>query len=211
LPVPREALSTEEVEAFRDRICEAAAHLFAERGYEAVTLRSVAAEVGCSPMTPYRYFPGGKDEIFAAVRAASFGEFADASVASVVGIDDPFERLVACGREYIRFALERPDQYRLMFELGQPLTDHPGVMRQGERAWAPLRDNVERAIDAGVLRGDPDSVAHVVWAGVHGLVSLHLAGKLRMGRSIEDLIEPVLTTLVLGNAGAAGDACGPEG
>ncbi|TFH23596.1 MAG: TetR/AcrR family transcriptional regulator [Myxococcales bacterium] len=209
--MPREALSTDELQAFRDRICEAAAHLFAERGYEAVTLRSVAALVGCSPMTPYRYFPGGKDEIFAAVRAASFGEFADASTGSVEGIDDPFERLVAGGREYVRFALERPDQYRLMFELTQPLTDHPEVMRQGERAWAPLRDNVARAIDAGLLSGDPDTVAHVVWAGVHGLVSLHLAGKLQMGRSIEDLIEPVLTTLALGNAGTAGDACGPEG
>ena len=209
--MPREALSTDEVQAFRERICEAAAHLFAETGYEAVTLRSVAALVGCSPMTPYRYFPGGKDEIFAAVRAASFGEFADASSASVEGIEDPFERLTAGGREYIRFALERPDQYRLMFELTQPLTGHPEVMRQAERAWAPLREIVEGAIDAGVLSGHPDTVAHVVWAGLHGLVSLHLAGKLQMGRSIEDLIEPVLTTLALGNAGAAGDACGPEG
>jgi AcrR family transcriptional regulator len=209
--VPRTALSIDEVQAFRDRICDAAAHLFAERGYEAVTLRSVAAAVGCSPMTPYRYFPGGKDEIFAVVRAASFGEFADAFSASVEGIDDPFERLAAGGREYIRFALERPDQYRLMFELTQPLTDHPEVQRQGERAWVPLRDNVECAVDAGVLSGDPDTVAHIVWASVHGLVSLHLAGKLQMGRTIEDLIEPVLTTLALGNSGAAGDACGPDG
>ena len=209
--MPRAALSTDEVQAFRDRICDAAAHLFAEQGYEAVTLRSVAAAVGCSPMTPYRYFPGGKDEIFAAVRAASFGEFADATIRSADGIEDPFERLAAGGREYVRFALDRPDQYRLMFELGQPMTDHPEVMAQGERAWAPLRENVEAAIEAGVLAGDADTVAHVMWSALHGLVSLHLAGKLQMGRSIEDLIEPVLTTLALGNAGAAGDACGPTG
>jgi AcrR family transcriptional regulator len=209
--VPRAALSSDEVQAFRDRICDAAARLFAERGYEAVTLRSIAAEVGCSAMTPYRYFAGGKDEIFAVVRAASFREFADLSEASAEGIEDPWQRLLAGGRAYIRFALERPDQYRLMFELTQPHSDHPEVVREGERAWAPLRDNVQRAIDAGLLAGDPQTVAHVFWAGVHGLVSLHLAGKLQVGRSIEDLIEPVLTTLALGNAGAAGDACGPDG
>lgn len=208
--MPRAALSSEAVRAFRERICEAAAHLFAEQGYEAVTLRAIAAEVGCSPMTPYRYFSGGKDEIFAVVRAASFGEFADASERAAVGIDDAAERLLAGGRAYIRFALERPDQYRLMFELTQPHSDHPDVVREGARAWAPLRENVERAIAAGVLGGDADRVAHVFWAGVHGLVSLHLAGKLLMGRSIEDLIEPVLTTLARGNAGAAGNVRGSK-
>ena len=42
----------------------------------------------------------------------------------------------------------------LMFELTQPHSDHPEVLEQGERAWRPLRANVEGAIDAGLLNGD---------------------------------------------------------
>ena len=72
--MPRAALTEGEIESFRERICQAAARLFAENGYEAVTLRAIAAELGCSPMTPYRYF-ANKEEIFRAVRLAGFEDF----------------------------------------------------------------------------------------------------------------------------------------
>ena len=68
------ALSSVEIEAFRERIREAAARLFASAGYAAVTMRAVAAEVGCSAMTPYRYF-ASKEHIFAVVRAEAFRRF----------------------------------------------------------------------------------------------------------------------------------------
>jgi AcrR family transcriptional regulator len=74
--VPR-VLSPEDVSSFRDRLCQAAERLFAEHGPNAVTMRQLAAELGCSPMTPYRYFKD-KDEILAAVRAAAFDRFSEA-------------------------------------------------------------------------------------------------------------------------------------
>ncbi len=40
-----------------------------------MTLRALAAELGCSPMTPYRYFEN-KAELFAVVRADAFRRFA---------------------------------------------------------------------------------------------------------------------------------------
>ena len=46
-------------------------------GLEAVTMRQLAAELGVSPMTPYRYF-GDKDDILAAVRARAFDRHAEA-------------------------------------------------------------------------------------------------------------------------------------
>ena len=159
--MPRAALSTDEVEAFRGRICDAAAHLFAEQGYEAVTLRAIATAVGCSPMTPYRYFPGGKEEIFTLVRAFSFRRFADAQLASIERVRDPADRVATLGWVYIDFALEHPDQYRLMFELAQPDAEHPELLAEGLRAWAPLQSSIAAAIDAGLFRGDVDTVAHV--------------------------------------------------
>ena len=54
--MPRAALSDHEVERFRDELCRVATLRFAEHGYGGVTLRALAAELGCSPMTPYRYF-----------------------------------------------------------------------------------------------------------------------------------------------------------
>ncbi len=44
------------------------------------------------------------------------------------------------------------------------------------------------------MEGDPLERAHFLWAQVHGLVSLHLAGKLVMGRSLEQLFPAVFDT-----------------
>src|SRR5258708_35022878 len=74
--MPR-VLSDTDVADFRDRLCEAAERLFAERGPDAVTMRQLAAELGVSPMTPYRYFED-TDDILAAVRANRFDRFAEA-------------------------------------------------------------------------------------------------------------------------------------
>ena len=75
--MPRAALSETELEAFRDVLCKSAVRLFAEHGYQGVTMRALAADLGCSPMTPYRYFKN-KAEIFAAVQTAAFDRFANA-------------------------------------------------------------------------------------------------------------------------------------
>lgn len=45
----------------REQLLAAAMALFAEGGVEAVSVRAIAARVGVSPMTPYRYFPSKAD------------------------------------------------------------------------------------------------------------------------------------------------------
>ena len=70
-------LSATAVDAFRARLCAVAEQRFARSGVEGVTMRQLADALGCSPMTPYRYFRD-KDEILAAVRAAAFDRFASA-------------------------------------------------------------------------------------------------------------------------------------
>jgi AcrR family transcriptional regulator len=197
--VGRQARTAAEVGEFRERVCRAAAHLFAERGFAGVTLRAVADEVGTSAMTPYRYFRD-KADIFAAVRTAAYERFADAQEQAAATPGAPAERLAALGRAYARFALEDSDGYRLMFELAQPDPDGYPALRDAEmRAWSPLRKATAAAIEAGVLAGDPDTVANVLWAGLHGLVSLSLARKLVHGKDVEALLAPMLGTLFRGN------------
>ena len=73
--MPR-VLSEADVAEFRERLCAVAERLFAEKGPEAVTMRQLTAELGVSPMTPYRYFED-KDEILATVRANGFNRFSE--------------------------------------------------------------------------------------------------------------------------------------
>ena len=70
-------LSPDDIATFQNRLCDAAEHLFAARGPEAVTMRELASALGVSPMTPYRYFKD-KDAILAAVRTRAFNRHAEA-------------------------------------------------------------------------------------------------------------------------------------
>jgi AcrR family transcriptional regulator len=185
--MPRTALTQEQIEAFRERAVAAAARRFASEGYDAVTMRALASELGVSPMTPYTYFED-KEDLFAAVKTDAFRRFADRQSEAFEASDEPSERLSSLGRAYVAFALDEPDAYRVMFELRQPTKrNDPELEAQQKRAFSYLRAAAAAAVEAGSIQGDPLTIAHLLWAQVHGIVSLHLAGKLIMGRSLEQL------------------------
>lgn len=51
----------------RERVLSVAERLFTERGYQAVTLRDIAQEVGIRHASLYYHFPNGKEEMYVAV------------------------------------------------------------------------------------------------------------------------------------------------
>ncbi|MBX3158149.1 MAG: TetR/AcrR family transcriptional regulator [Deltaproteobacteria bacterium] len=181
--MPRAALQPDEVEAFRRRAGEAATRLFAAQGYEAVTLRAVAAELGVSAMTPYRYI-AGKDELIALVRTRAFQRFADELERASAAVADPIRRLRVLKKAYLSFAVRRADEYRIMFELRGAADDErwPELAREATRAFGALLDAVRAAIATRAITGDAATVAHLLWAGAHGLASLRLAGRIPPAR-----------------------------
>ena len=198
------SLDESQVEAFREEICRVASRQFAESGVVGVTLRGLARELGCSPMTPYRYFKN-KEEIFEAVRVEAFRRFNEQQLAVAVQHADPVERLRATGRQYVRFAQQDPQSYRIMFQLDPPDAEKKAAEGELERGWGLLVDTMREAVEQGAFHGDAEDLAHVAWTGLHGLVTLHLAGKLKLGRTIEDLVDPVVENLIRG-ASAEGAA-----
>jgi AcrR family transcriptional regulator len=151
-------------------------------------MRALAADLGCSPMTPYRYFEN-KAQIFEAVQSAAFTRFADTLDAGHRDQTDHAARLRALCWSYVRFALDEPHAYRIVFELDQTKRPNWPTGAEDIRSWLFMRDAVEDAVDAGALRGDPNVLAHLFWSAVHGLVALHLSGMLVMGCELEDLVE----------------------
>ena len=185
--MPRTALSQDQVDAFREALCDAATRLFARQGYAGVTMRALAKDLGCSPMTPYRYFEN-KAAIFDTVRMAAANRFADAIADAAKAHDEHADRLRAMTYAYVRFAVEEPHAYRILFELDRKERP-PTTVAEEARGWFVMRDAVAEAIADGALEGDPDVVAHLLWAGVHGLAALHLSGMLGFGADLETLVD----------------------
>jgi len=195
-------LSEERIEAFREELCAVATRRFAEAGYAGVTLRGLASELGVSPMTPYRYFRN-KEQIFDAVRDAAFERFGQRVRRTFEQSRalPPREQMQAMARGYVGFALDEPHAYRIMFELEKP--ERPVIERHREHCWQPLLEATGRFVrEAAPQRGDPLLLAHLCWVTLHGLVTLHLSDKLRMGMGLEQLVDPLIETVLGGVAPA---------
>ncbi len=182
--MPR-VLSETDVADFRERLCEAAEKLFAERGPEAVTMRQLASELGVSPMTPYRYF-ADKEDILAAVRTNGFNRFAQALEDAYANAQGARAKGAAVGEAYLNFAFEHPQTYKLMFDLDQPHAEnYPDLVAAGHRAHGTQTQYVKTLVAEGVLQGDPEEIGKMFWAAAHGAVGLELAGKLPPGAARE--------------------------
>ena len=162
--------------ATRDTILEAGLRILAEEGHDALTVRRVATEAGCSTIGVYTWF-GGKDGLIDAIWQAGFASFADALLGARAS-RGPLGRLRGQARAYRTWALAHSMHYSVMF-----LKAIPGFVPSeqsaaiGLRAYMALRDLVVDALAEGGLRtGDPDAIALVFWGGVHGLVSLEIIG-----------------------------------
>ena len=194
----RPSLTEAEIADFRSRLCAAAERLFVERGVEGVTMRHIAERLECSAMTPYRYFRN-KDEIFASVRAAALDRFSERLEAARRTFGTPARRGRAVGEAYLRFALDEPDAYRLIFDLSQPGDgDYPDLARASARAGRTMSDYMEDLVAAGVMEGDPQMLGLVYWAATHGLVNLFMAGKIGGETELRALHKTMTRTLSRG-------------
>jgi AcrR family transcriptional regulator len=177
--VPK-ALSESETEAFRARICEAAAKLFVDEGPAAVTMRRLAAELGCGTMTPYRYY-SGKDEIITAIRARGMQSLSEALESALDTPGDGRTRSRNVRDAYIDFARNNTATYRLMFEYPETNRDDPAYREAHARMWRCIAADTQVMIDEGIIEAEAPILGHQIWAALHGSVMLEIAGLLPEG------------------------------
>jgi AcrR family transcriptional regulator len=160
------------------RLIDEAGRLLLEHGIGGLSLRKLATAAGTSTMSVYTRF-GGKQQLLAAMYCQGFDRLGATLLDAARTSDDPLDVLAAIGHAYRRAALASPTLYSLMF--GPPI---PGFEPSPEHAAAArstyrtLVDAVRRCVDAQLLTGDPEQIALHLWAVVHGMVSLELAGQL---------------------------------
>jgi len=165
-------LTTADIAGFRSRLCDVAAQLFIELGQEGFNMRELAKRLGVSAMTPYRYFKD-KDAILSEVRARAFSRFADRLEEVLDGTNGTL------AAAYAQFAIQEHAQYRLMFDLAQtPPGASPAVIQQEQRARFTIVAHMRNLIERGVLSGDAERLALVLWSTLHGVATLYLTGKL---------------------------------
>jgi AcrR family transcriptional regulator len=162
-----------EGQTLREDLLAATERLMIETGgADAVSIRAIADAVGVTPPSIYLHFPD-KDSLILAVCERHFDAFDSVIEEAGRAADDPVESLRRRGRAYVRFGLENPEPYRILFMTRADAQQYDVLVGAGARAFQHLVDAVQRCIDAGAIRPvDPVVGAVGVWTAVHGLTSL---------------------------------------
>ena len=140
-------------------LLRAAGRTLEKRGIAALSLRETARRAGVSHNAPYRHFPD-REALLAALAAEGFATLGERLRGK------PGREM---GEAYVRFALEQPQRFRLMFGGVLPLVKYPELGGAAKAAYGEL-------VDAFKDLPRPELAAAAAWSLVHGLSHLLLDG-----------------------------------
>lgn len=101
---------------YRSKIGKQALEIYREEGFGAVSMRRLAKEVGCAPMTIYAHFEG-KTDILRYLWADVLAEMADEIRKRLKSIVAPIERLQTAAQTFVAYWIDHPDHFWLVFML----------------------------------------------------------------------------------------------
>ena len=183
----------------RTALIDAAARLVAEGGPSGLSARRLAAETGTSTMAVYTHF-GSMSAIVGEIVHDGFARLQ--RLFDMAGpTADPVADIALLGRVYRYNALTNRHVFEVMFGgsslAGFALTEQD--RQHGRYTLTPVADCAARCVTAGRFRpGDPGLLAHHMWLGVHGTVTLELGGYLVKPYDADCCLETQLVSLMTG-------------
>lgn len=185
----------------RQALLAAALVLLQTKDVESLSLRAVARQAGVSHTAPYRHF-ADKAALLAAVAEegfVTFGQYLSDAIAQSNA--DPIEGLIATGEAYVRYALEHPTHFRVMFQCYPSEVDPNSSLEiTASGTFQILVEAIASGQTSGAfIAGDPRVIATSRWALAHGLSMLILDGMLpQQGENTADLVRQILKDSLAG-------------
>lgn len=172
----------------RRALLDATLTLAAERGAAGVTLREAARTAHVSQTAPYRHF-SDKQAMLAAAAEEGFRLYHhEVERALAATGEDAKEQLACLGETYVRFALEQPAYFRLMFGQGSPpKSASPGLQAAAREAFQVFFRTVERCLATVPTETSASDAMLRLWALAHGVASLALEKQVLFDVDIETL------------------------
>ena len=158
-----------------------ARELVRESGPEGCSIREISRRAGVSQAAHYRHF-ADKVALLDAVGAGAYAELEQRYHDALGKNDAPADEARAVALSYLRFALDEPQLFRLIFSSPR-LHKTPEALR----SYAVFERAIARSQRAGALPAGPsEPLAHLIWSAVHGVADLVLSGSFgrRQGKAL---------------------------
>lgn len=131
-----------------------ARRLFAEHGYEGVSMRDIAGSVGIRQSAIYNHFPS-KQHLLVDLMTSHMERLLDAMRHAVGATGTPVERLTAFARFHVTYHIDQPEDVFLAYMELRSLED------EGRSAIVPLRNAYEKTLRDILADGARDGSFHV--------------------------------------------------
>jgi AcrR family transcriptional regulator len=187
----------------RRSLIDSAVALVAESQDWNFSLREVARRAGVSHNAPYNHFEDKRD-LLAEVAAVGFQMLRDRMLAAIAGIKDAERALVKTAVAYVKFGIENPAHYRLMFGsvVASRSEDRPESLKvAGANTKAVLEEIIRRGAQQGSFYPSPNKQEELqiavvsAWSAVHGLTMMAIDGLATVPRlTAEKIAEKVAQT-----------------
>lgn len=186
----------------RDRILDTARELMISDGYRNLSMRKIARRIGVSATSIYLHFDH-KDHLLHSLMEEAIDRL-NGKLEEAAGLsDDPAERLENVARAYIRFSLEHPYQYQIIYAVrSEEMSRYPREkFRRARRGYELLEEIIDEGTRQDLFDEDnPRIAAYSFWAQLHGLMSVVHSRRLdtRIDRDtfLEKALQQVLKGLV---------------
>jgi AcrR family transcriptional regulator len=176
----------------RDDIIDVSRAIIEDEGVEQLTIRRIAETINRTQPAVYQHF-SSKDAILEAVVTDGFTALAERLKRATRGGKT---LLNAIAHAYIRFGLERPRLYEVMF-VGPPAITFAAGAATPAAAHTAFNIIAAAVAESGVTPAQTETVTEVVWASLHGLVTLSITKRLRPGRALQQTrLEQLIAALV---------------
>lgn len=184
----------------RNKIISAAEELFAENGYQNISMRKIANKIEYSLPTIYQFFENKGDILFYIYNKNNgrllniFQEISNRECNII-------EKLKNMSYAYVDFALENPNYYELAY-MSNALRYEKNLVYHDEespgfRVYNMLFNTVKACKEQGYFKEkDVEVISQCLWAGIHGLTSLFIAHNEFPWQDKRLLIENMISSLI---------------
>jgi AcrR family transcriptional regulator len=193
----------------RRRILDTARHLLVQEGYPNLSMRKIARAIDYSATSIYLYFDDKDALLHALIHEGMMRLYDDLEEEAAAHPEAPLDRLRALCRRFIRFGLDNPEYYEIMFQLRpERMERYPAEKyRQARRNLDFFSSALAQGGDDGVFEvDDPQVSASAVWAALHGTVSLLLAERVDVRIDREAFIETAIDQAIRGSMAPSAQA-----
>ena len=181
----------------RRRLLDAAARVFAKRGYRGASVEEISSEAGYTIGALYSNF-SGKEEVLLALLEQQVARIAERIVTAARAANDPADKLRAAAREWMAFLDDEPELYALMIEFWTIWVRDDEQRPHHGRRFAAAREYIggliqQKADEMGVtMRLPPDQIGAVVMALADGLALQYLADPDAVPKELYPSVLPIL-------------------